>query len=31
MPDRIGDALLGRMKPHGAGIVSDVSVTAWRP
>jgi diaminohydroxyphosphoribosylaminopyrimidine deaminase/5-amino-6-(5-phosphoribosylamino)uracil reductase len=30
-PDRVGDALLGRMKPHEAGIVSDVSVTAWRP
>ena len=29
--DRVGDALLGRMKPHEAGIVSDVSVTAWRP
>jgi diaminohydroxyphosphoribosylaminopyrimidine deaminase/5-amino-6-(5-phosphoribosylamino)uracil reductase len=30
-PDRAGDALLGRMRPHEAGIVSDVSVTAWRP
>jgi diaminohydroxyphosphoribosylaminopyrimidine deaminase/5-amino-6-(5-phosphoribosylamino)uracil reductase len=30
-PDRTGNNLLGRMKPHEAGIVSDVSVTAWRP
>jgi diaminohydroxyphosphoribosylaminopyrimidine deaminase/5-amino-6-(5-phosphoribosylamino)uracil reductase len=30
-PDRRGNTLLGRMKPHEAGIVSDVSVTAWRP
>ena len=29
--DRAGDRLLGRMKPHEAGIVADVSVTAWRP
>lgn len=29
--DRIGDALVGRMRPHEVGIVSDVSVTAWRP
>jgi diaminohydroxyphosphoribosylaminopyrimidine deaminase/5-amino-6-(5-phosphoribosylamino)uracil reductase len=30
-PDRMGAALVGRMRPHEAGIVSDVSVTAWRP
>lgn len=30
-PDCRGDALLGRMTPVEAGIVSDVSVTAWRP
>jgi diaminohydroxyphosphoribosylaminopyrimidine deaminase/5-amino-6-(5-phosphoribosylamino)uracil reductase len=30
-PDRAGSALVGRMRPHEAGIVSDVSVTAWRP
>ena len=30
-PDRRGDAIIGRMRPHEAGIVSDVSVTAWRP
>lgn len=29
-PDRDGNALVGRMKPHEAGIVGDVSVTAWR-
>ena len=31
VPDRTGDALLARMKPVEVGIVSDVSVTAWRP
>jgi diaminohydroxyphosphoribosylaminopyrimidine deaminase / 5-amino-6-(5-phosphoribosylamino)uracil reductase len=31
IPDRRGDAIQGRMRPHEAGIVSDVSVTAWRP
>jgi diaminohydroxyphosphoribosylaminopyrimidine deaminase/5-amino-6-(5-phosphoribosylamino)uracil reductase len=30
-PDRSGNELLGRMKPREVGIVSDVSVTAWRP
>jgi diaminohydroxyphosphoribosylaminopyrimidine deaminase/5-amino-6-(5-phosphoribosylamino)uracil reductase len=30
-PDRAGSSLVGRMRPHEAGIVSDVSVTAWRP
>ena len=31
VPDRRGDAIVGRMRPYEAGIVSDVSVTAWRP
>jgi len=30
-PDRFGNALLGRMNPCEAAVVSDVSVTAWRP
>jgi len=29
-PDRDGNVLVNRMAPHEAGIVGDVSVTAWR-